>query len=300
MSHRSAFRGGTWSLMRKPHPKTGEKRVLNQPLKIDRLPAETRGAIQTLRAQYTWQGIEELSAMPFNAKWRTGSGGFVDWDALPLTVQEIFPRRRLAKSSLHLWFDLRVRQATAGTINFPPGRPLKIDRLPAEVRVAIRLLRDWQYSWQGIGELSALPFNPKWKSECGGFVDWNRLPVVLQKLFPNRRLPYMTLRKWFILRVLHLASETGRRPMELRLKIDQLPAEVRSAIEDFRAAHFTWQRIEELSGLPFNPKWRTEGGGFVNWDGLSIAARRLFPKRRLSRSTLHSWFGLRVCLAAAA
>jgi hypothetical protein len=88
--------------------------------------------------------------------------------------------------------------------------------------------------------------------------------------------------------------------MELRLKIDQLPAEVRSAIEDFRAAHFTWQRIEELSGLPFNPKWRTEGGGFVNWDGLSIAARRLFPKRRLSRSTLHSWFGLRVCLAAAA
>jgi len=96
-------------------PRTGDKRRKQQPLKIDRLPVETRDAIQFLKnvAGKTWQEIEELSALPYNAKWRTEGGGFIDWDNLPTPILELFPDMRLPHSNLHLWYDLRVRQVVA-------------------------------------------------------------------------------------------------------------------------------------------------------------------------------------------
>lgn len=97
--------------MAKPRPKTGEKRVTQQPLKIDRLPIDVRDAVMHLRdAGKTWPEIEELSALP------KGRGGFVEWDALPLEVLELFPAMRLPHTSLHRWFDLRVRQVMTETM----------------------------------------------------------------------------------------------------------------------------------------------------------------------------------------
>ena len=87
-------------------PRTGETRKTNQPLKIDKLPEDVRDAILEQRnvKGKTWEEIEELSAVP------KANGGFMDWDALPLPVLELFPEMRLPHSSLHRWYDLRVTQ----------------------------------------------------------------------------------------------------------------------------------------------------------------------------------------------
>ena len=91
-------------------PRTGQRRQVNQPLKIDRLPLEVRNAIQTLKDGHTFQEIEELSALPLD------KGGFVNWDTLPIDVLELFPRLRLPHTNLHRWIDLRVRQVMAETM----------------------------------------------------------------------------------------------------------------------------------------------------------------------------------------
>jgi hypothetical protein len=90
----------------------GEERLVHQPFKIDRLPAEVREAIRIVREEHTWQEIEDLSALPFNPNWRTEGGGFVNWDSLRVSVQALFPGRRIPHSNLHRWFDVRVRQGT--------------------------------------------------------------------------------------------------------------------------------------------------------------------------------------------
>ncbi len=80
-------------------PKTGQKRKTRQPLKIDKLPMEMRDRIQQLRAEgKTWEEIEELSA------------SFPGWDKLPLNVLELFPDKRIPRSTLHRWYDIRVDQ----------------------------------------------------------------------------------------------------------------------------------------------------------------------------------------------
>jgi hypothetical protein len=103
--------------MTKSRPKTGEKRELNRPLKIDRLPVEVRDAILALRdAGKTWPEIEELSALPYNRKWQSQGGGFVNWEGLPTPVLELFPDLKLPHSNLHRWYDLRVSQVIAETM----------------------------------------------------------------------------------------------------------------------------------------------------------------------------------------
>jgi hypothetical protein len=97
--------------MTKPRPKTGEKREVKRPLNIDRLPVEVKDAILQLRDQgKTWPEIEELSALPKD------KGGFIDWEALPTPVLELFPDLRLPHSNLHRWYDLRVSQVVAETM----------------------------------------------------------------------------------------------------------------------------------------------------------------------------------------
>lgn len=103
--------------MPKPRAKTGEPREVNRQLKIDRLPLEVRDAILTLRDQgKTWPEIEELSALPYGDEWETKRRGFVNWDALPLRVLDLFPDMRLPHSNLHRWHDLRVSQVIAETM----------------------------------------------------------------------------------------------------------------------------------------------------------------------------------------
>lgn len=97
--------------MTKSKPKTGEKRDVHQPLKIDLLPEDARQAILRLRDQgYTWPEIEERSAKPYSAEWAKNTEGFINWESFPLKLLEQFPKMRLPKTSLHRWFDLRIAQ----------------------------------------------------------------------------------------------------------------------------------------------------------------------------------------------
>ncbi len=93
-------------------PRTGEKRKTEQPLKIDRLPSHITDAILYLRNEVgkTWMEIEALSAEPYLKDWKAGEGGFVDWNAVPLNVLELFPDMRLPHTTLHRWYDIRVAQ----------------------------------------------------------------------------------------------------------------------------------------------------------------------------------------------
>jgi hypothetical protein len=85
--------------MAKPRAKTGDKRLRNQPLLIDRLSNDVHNEILRLRATgNTWPQIEELSRE------------FVPWDELPPLLVEKFPGRKLPHSNLHRWYDLRVDQ----------------------------------------------------------------------------------------------------------------------------------------------------------------------------------------------
>lgn len=101
--------------MAKARPRTGDRRQAKQPLKIDRLPGSVRDAIQYLKNQCgkTWQEIEEQSALPYDEKWPTTGGGFVNWDSIPTDVLELFPNLHLPHSNLHRWYDLRVSQVQA-------------------------------------------------------------------------------------------------------------------------------------------------------------------------------------------
>jgi len=97
--------------MTKSRPKTGEKREVRQPLKIDLLPQSARDAILTLRDKgEPWPRIEAQSALQYSSNWEKDGQGFVDWESLDLKVLEEFPEMRLPKSSLHRWFDLRIDQ----------------------------------------------------------------------------------------------------------------------------------------------------------------------------------------------
>lgn len=79
--------------------KTGQRPMVRQPLKIDRLPVEMQERIKGLRtAGRTWAQIEEASMK------------FPEWDGVPPEVQTLFPNRRLPGRTLLRWWDLRVEQ----------------------------------------------------------------------------------------------------------------------------------------------------------------------------------------------
>ena len=75
-------------------------------------------------------------------------------------------------------------------------QPLKIDKLPEDVRDAILDLRNAKgKTWEQIEELSALP------KDKGGFMDWESLPLPVLELFPDMKLPHSSLHRWYDLRV---------------------------------------------------------------------------------------------------
>lgn len=100
---------------------------------------------------------------------------------------------------------------------------------------------------------------------------------------------------------------TSRRPRtgekrrtQQPLKIDKLPVDVREAIQFLKNVRGkTWQEVEELSGLPYSPKWANDGGGFVNWEALPLEILEQFPAMRLPVTTLHRWYDLRVAQVSA-
>lgn len=94
--------------MPKARPRTGEKRKTRQPLHMDRLPPEVLDVILALRngRGKTWDEISALTAEPVGK----GELGFIDWPKLDAAVRMLFPKRRIPRTTLHRWYDLRVRQ----------------------------------------------------------------------------------------------------------------------------------------------------------------------------------------------
>jgi hypothetical protein len=75
---------------------------------MDRLPPHIHDVILRLRngAGKTWDEISALSAEPVGEK----SAGFIEWGKLSPAVRKLFPGKRIARTTLHRWYDLRVRQ----------------------------------------------------------------------------------------------------------------------------------------------------------------------------------------------
>lgn len=97
------------------------------------------------------------------------------------------------------------------------NQPLKIDRLPLEVRDAILFLRNSRFkTWEEIEELSAEKYDPDWQKKGGGFVHWEELPTPVLELFPDLRIPHTNLHRWYDLRVTQVTAETLRRSAQAR------------------------------------------------------------------------------------
>jgi hypothetical protein len=116
-------------------PKTGDKRKTRQPLKIDKLPAELRDRIQMERSLgLTWEEIEEISP------------SFKEWEKVSDAGMKLFPGKRIPKSSLQRWWDLRVDQVKAELMaRAEKAREIaaafagsKFEELPAAVEGALR------------------------------------------------------------------------------------------------------------------------------------------------------------------
>jgi hypothetical protein len=107
-------------------------------------------------------------------------------------------------------------------------QPLKIDKLPAEVRDQIQQLRADGKTWTEIEELSA------------EFVKWDSLPTHVLELFPDMRLPHSSLQRWWDLRVDQVKAELMARAEKAReiaaafadSKFEELPAAVEGALRD--------------------------------------------------------------------
>jgi hypothetical protein len=97
------------------------------------------------------------------------------------------------------------------------NQPLKIDRLPIEIRESIQYLRNVEgKTWAEIEELSSLPYDKSWKEKRAGFVDWHSLPLPVLELFPNLRIPQMNLLRWYDLRVQQVMEDVRVRSAQAR------------------------------------------------------------------------------------
>jgi hypothetical protein len=93
-------------------------------------------------------------------------------------------------------------------------RLLKLDTLIASapsVREAILYLRNEAGRiWPEIAAQSGRPYSEKWKTDDGGFINWDTLPTNVLELFPDLRLPQTNLQRWFDLRFSQVRAEVLR------------------------------------------------------------------------------------------
>jgi len=79
--------------------KTGEKPLVRQPLKMDKLPPELLDRVMKERAAgRTWEHLESLTPR------------FEEWEKVSPEIRAKWPGLRLPQSSLQRWHDLRVEQ----------------------------------------------------------------------------------------------------------------------------------------------------------------------------------------------
>lgn len=75
-------------------------------------------------------------------------------------------------------------------------QPLKIDRLPGELREAIQSMRASGLTWVEIEDIS-----PRMR-------EWEGVPEETRKLFPGLRIPHSNLMRWWDLRIEQVRKET--------------------------------------------------------------------------------------------
>jgi hypothetical protein len=104
------------------------------------------------------------------------------------------------------------------------NQPLKIDRLPVEIRDIIQHLKNGRgKTWIEIEELSSLPYDDAWSKRDtwlkanGGFVQWETLPTPVLEMFPDLRIPHTNLHRWYDLRVSQVTAETIARSAQARV-----------------------------------------------------------------------------------
>lgn len=156
------------------------------------------------------------------------------------------------------------------------NQPLKIDKLPVEVRDAIQYLRNQENkTWAEIEELSALPYDKDWRSKPAGFIDWQSLPLATLELFPDLRLPQTNLARWFDLRIEQVYRETMARAAQAR---EIAAAFAKSIVADDDAAVLNAARDMIMSVLTDDatPKGRMKTAGAL------IALAEMMQERRLN------------------
>lgn len=107
-------------------------------------------------------------------------------------------------------------------------QPLKIDKLPMEMRDAIQRLRADGRTWEEIEELSP------------AFEGWDKLPLSVLELFPDMKIPRSSLQRWYDIRVEQVRREVvadSERAREFAATFNgpankDLPDAVRNALGD--------------------------------------------------------------------
>jgi hypothetical protein len=107
-------------------------------------------------------------------------------------------------------------------------QPLKIDRLPAELRERIQAERAAGLTWEEIEDISSR------------FKEWEQVPEKVRALFPELKLPHTTLQRWYDLRVEQVRRETMASAAKAREfaaafagpGLKDLPEAVRNALGD--------------------------------------------------------------------
>lgn len=170
----------------------------------------------------------------------------------------------------------RAKTGEAREVN----RPLKIDRLPIEVRDAVLELRDDGKTWTEIEELSSLPWSEQWRTKGGGFVPWDALPLPVLELFPDCRLPHSNLHRWYDLRVRQVMAETMARSAQAR---EIASAFARSVVEGADEAVLNAARDQIMSILAedASPKGRLKAAsGLISLAEVMQGARANTIKER--------------------
>ncbi|HLJ87746.1 MAG TPA: hypothetical protein VKZ53_13050 [Candidatus Angelobacter sp.] len=107
-------------------------------------------------------------------------------------------------------------------------QPLKIDRLPVELRDRIQAERVAGRTWDEIEQLSP------------DFKEWGKVAAEVLALFPDKRLPQVSLHRWYDLRVSQVKAEVLARAQAARefanafavRGFENLPDAVRNALGD--------------------------------------------------------------------
>jgi hypothetical protein len=125
-------------------------------------------------------------------------------------------------------------------------QPLKIDKLPVEMRDAIQQLRAEGKTWQEIEEASV------------SFKGWDKLSLPVLELFPDMKIPRSSLHRWYDLRVEQAAKEVLADTERARQfanvfagrGFDQLPEAILNAMRDqIFTLLKTTERAEKLKAI---------------------------------------------------